>query len=222
MSATIDKTMIINWALTEIGVGPVFSTEDDSELALNIDNTWQRAVDFAFALDDWHWTKQTRKLARQAGTPENGWAYGFDLPNDRIGEATGYFDQVGISGHVCRNFKIEGKTVFANVADLWAEIRVIVAVDDWDVSFRAAFTKYLASELAVPTFQDQALKDRLRADCFGTPSQGGAGGLFGRLMAQNKAAAPIGAQPISENDPLSDARYGAMGRDAGWAGRFAR
>lgn len=218
---TIDKAMIINWALTEIGVGAVFSTSDESELALTIDNTWQRAVDFAFALDDWVWSKQTRRLARQAAVPQNGWAYGYDLPAERIGPALGFFSQVGINPRLERNFSIEGKSVFVNVDALWAQIRVIVEPDDWDVAFRAAFTKYLASELAVPVWQDGTMRERLRVDCFGTPSEKVTGGLFGRLMAQNKAAAPIGAEAVSRADPLDDARYGAMGRDASWAGRFA-
>jgi hypothetical protein len=221
MPATIDKAMIINWALTKIGLGPVFSTDDTSELALNIDNSWQQVVDTAFALDDWYWTKRTKKLARLATAPENGWAYGFELPADRIGPALAYFDRVGIDRHVLRNFHLEGNTAFADVPDLWAEFRVVIAIDDWDVAFRAAFVKLLASELAIPVWQDKTMRDELRAECFGTASEKMTGGLFGRLMAQNKAAAPIGAEAISTRDPLDDARYGAMGRDSSWAGRFA-
>lgn len=220
MSATIDKAMIINWALTEIGAGAMFSTDDTSELALSIENTWQRTVDFAFSLDEWFWAKRVARLARHATSPENGWQYGFDLPADRVGPAVAYLDRAGHSPHPLRNFHLEGASVFANAPDVWAEIRLIVAEDDWDVGFRAAFTKLLASELAIPVFQDGKLKEDLRTICLGQPHEKLTGGLFGRLMAQNKAAEPMGASPLMENTPLDDARYGSGHGYQDWAGKF--
>lgn len=220
MSATIDKAMIINWALTEIGAGPMFSTSDQTDLAQNIENTWQRTVEFAFGLDDWNWAQRTVRLVRQADVPENGWRYGFDLPADRVGSALAFLDQAGHSPRALRNFHLEGKTVFVNVPDLWAEIRIIVAVDDWEVGFRAAFTKLLASELAIPVFQDKALKEDLRTICLGQPHEKNTGGLFGRLMGQNKAAEPMGASPLMATTPLDDARYSSGPGYQDWAGKF--
>lgn len=220
MSATIDKAMIINWALTEIGAGPMFSTDDESPLAQNIENTWQRTVDFAFTLDEWYWAKRVARLDRHADTPENGWQYGFDLPGDRVGPAVAFMDRAGQSPRPLRNFHLEGKSVFANVPDLWAEIRIIVDVDDWDASFRAAFTKLLASELAIPVFQDGKLKEDLRTICLGQPHEKNTGGLFGRLMAQNKAAEPIGATPLMAATPLDDARYSSGPGFHDWAGKY--
>lgn len=220
MAATIDKAMIINWALTEIGAGPMFSTADESPLAQNIDNTWQRTVDFAFGLEDWNWARRTVRLDQLADAPENGWRYGFDLPGDRIGQAIAFLDQAGHSPRALRQFHIEGGTVYANVPELWAEIRVIVAVDDWDVNFRAAFTKLLASELAIPVFQDKSLKEDLRTICLGQPHEKNTGGLFGRLMAQNKAAEPMGASPLMAATPLDDARYSSGPGFMDWAGKY--
>lgn len=220
MSATIDKAMIINWALTEIGAGPMWSTADGSDLAAVIENTWRRTVDFAFTLDEWSWAKRTVRLARQAAVPQNGWQCGFDLPADRVGPAIRFLDRAGQSPRALRNFHLEGKTVFANVPELWAEIRIVVAVDDWDVSFRAAFTKLLASELAIPVFQDAKLKEDLRTICLGQPHEKNTGGLFGRLMAQNKAAEPMGASPLMANDPLDDARWGGGPSYLDWAGKY--
>jgi hypothetical protein len=219
MPATIDKTEIINWALTKIGVGAVYSTEDESELALTIENVWQPTVDYAFSMEDWFWTKRTRKLERHAATPENGWAYGYDLPAERIGPAIAFLDQVGISRRVLRNYNLEGKSVFCDVPDCWAQIKVVVAIDDWDVSFRAAFVVLLASEFAVSVMQDASQAQTLRAEAIGTPAMQGSGGMFGKLIAQNKAAQPMGAEPLMATDPLDDARYGANGRDASWCGR---
>ena len=220
MSSTIDKAMIINWALTEIGAGAMFSTDDGSDLAVNIENTWQRTVDFAMALDDWSWTRKIRRLDRHAAEPENGWRYGFALPADRIGPANSFLAEAGQSPRPHRNFHLEGNAVYVNVPDLWAEIRVLVAVDDWDASFRAAFTKLLASELAIPVWQDGKLKEDLRAVALGQPHEKGSGGMFGRLMAQNKAAEPVGSTSVISNDPLDDARWGGRDRFMDWAGKY--
>ena len=220
MAATLDKTEIINRALVKIGAGPMFSTRAKGSLAQNIANTWDTTVDFAFGLDDWYWAKRTLSCTRHADVPQNGWRYGFDLPAERVGPAVRYLDQAGHSPRALRNFHLEGKAVFANAPEVWAEIRVIVPVDDWDVTFRSAFVTLLAAELAIPVYQDRGLREELRTVALGTPSEKNTGGLFGRLMAQNKAAEPMGAEPMMANTPLDDARYGGGPGYQDWAGKY--
>lgn len=216
----IDKTMIINWALTELGPGAMFSTDDESDLALQIENTWQRTVDHVFSLHDWSWTRRTRKLAALADTPDNGWSKGFALPADRIGAPKQVLFQAGANPLVCRHYAIEGAHIFANAADLWATFRVLIEPDDWDVAFRAAFVKALAGNLAVPVYQDKGLGEDLRVEAFGVPSKEGTGGMFGRLMAQDLAAEPMGQPPLAD-DPLTQARLTTADPYTSWAGRYA-
>lgn len=220
MSATIDKTFVINMALVKIGAGPMFSTSDTSDLAENIEHVWQTTVDFAFALEPWFWAKRTRRLDQHAATPENGWRWGYDLPAERVGPAVRFLDQAGHSPRTLRNYHLEGRAVFVNVPELWAEIRLIVPVDDWEAEFRSAFVTLLASELAVPVFQEGGLRDQLRTVALGTPQEKMTGGMFGRLMAQNKAAEPMGAEPLMANTPLDDARNGSGRGYMDWAGKY--
>lgn len=217
-NAAVTKATIVNWALTEIGSFATFSIEDDSDLAGQIDNTWQRCVDHCFSMHDWTFCRRTSRLTRHATAPENGWQFGFDLPGDKIGDPLKLLARAGQSPEPLRNFDLEGNAVYTNVATCWARCRVAVDPQYWDPGFRSAFTVALAGFLAIPVSHDKDERDSQFTRAFGTPSKEGTGGMFGRLMAQNKAAAPIG-QPLLNQDPLTAAHDTGV-RDP-WYGRFA-
>lgn len=216
---SIDKPMIINWALTEIGVGAIFSSEDDSDLALQIQNCWQRTVDECFALEQWHWARQTRKLVKTETEPMNGYARSFALPDIRIGAALAYYAEISPCRRICRDFQINGGEVSCNETQLYWRGIAQISPDDWDVAFRNAFVTALSARLAVPVMQDRSLAQDLDQMAFGTPSEKRRGGMFGLLIAQNKAQEPMDTD-LYASDPLSDARY-ASDPNTSWAGRFA-
>lgn len=198
--------MIINWALTRLGVGAMFSEDDGSDLSLQIENTWQIVVDEVFSLHDWSWTRRTVKLAALGDTPVNGWNKAFAMPGDRIGPPIQFLQQAGSNPIVLRNFSIEGASVFANVTDVWGTFDRVIDPDDWDVAFRAAFVTALAGALAIPVWQDSTLKDTFEQQAFGQPHEKRSGGMFGRIKARDMSGEPLGSQPLLASDPLSDAR----------------
>ncbi|RXT29368.1 hypothetical protein B5P46_11850 [Rhizobium leguminosarum] len=202
----IDKTTIINWALTEIGAGPMFSTDDDSDLAAQIENVWQMAFDQCFGMHDWTFARVTVKMLRLAETPENGWAYGYMLPEPRIGNPLAYRRGARYSDPLIRDFTLQGGMFFTCEPEAWAVHKTPVNPDYWEPSFRAAFVTALSGWLAVPVWSDEDMRDRKLAEAFGSPSMQGSGGKFGRLMAQDKGSAPIGEEPLLRNDPLTDVR----------------
>lgn len=219
---TIDKQTIINWALTDIGAGPMFSVDDDSDLAMNVTATWQRVVDKVFGMHDWSFAKVTVRMDRQADTPDNGWQYGFALPGDRIGNPLGYLRCIAPAPDLIRQFTLQQGHFFCNEPNAWAIVKKLLDPDYWDPSFRAAFVTALAGALAVPVWMDEDMRDRKLQAAFGTPSQQGAGGEFGRLMAQDKASSPVGDQSLLAHDPLSAVRpTGGYPTDGHWAGRYA-
>jgi hypothetical protein len=203
---TIDKITIINWALTDLGVGAVYSVDDDSDLSVSIEHVWQRTTDECFAMHDWSFARRTTKLARLVDPPQNGWTWSFDLPGDKIGDPIKIMASIS-TPEPLRTFMIEGMRVHAHEPDLWAVCKCAVDPDHWDPAFRAAFTIALSGYLAVPIASDPNARDAKLQEAFGTPGQQGTGGRFGRLMAQNKASQPVG-QPLLNQDPLSAARWG--------------
>lgn len=216
---SIDKATIINWALTDIGAGPMFSVDDDSDLAGQIENVWQPVVDRTFGMHDWTFSRKTYRNARHAEKPENGWSYGFDLPGNRIGNPLKIMDQAGQSPRPLRNFTIEEGKLYCEAPETWSLVKVAVDPDTWPPEWRGAFVVALGAYLCVPVWQDRDLKADMLVEAFGTPSREGTGGLFGRLMAQDKASNPIGS-PQADDNPLTNARYSTHDGEH-WAGRYA-
>lgn len=217
---TIDKAKIINWTLGDIGVGPIFSTDDGSDLAENCENAWQRTIDQVIGLHNWSFCRKTFKNRRRDETPENGWSYAFDLPGGRIGNPLKVMDRAGSSPHPLRDFTIEGGILYANVTETWSLCKFEASPDSWPPEWRAAFVVAYGGYLAVPVWADEDMRDRRLAEAFGTPSKEGTGGLFGRLMAQDKASNPVG-EPMQDDNPVTAVRaQGAGGGDLPWHGKF--
>ena len=213
-----DKATIINMALTDLGPGPIFSTDDDSDLARKIELCWTRTVDQIFGMHDWSFARRTARLIQLAEQPQNGWQYGYELPGDRLGAPKKYtaaFD----STNPIRNFSVAAGVMYCNDAQVWATYWTALDPDSWDPPFRSAFVIALSGYLAVPMIANEDTRDRKLAEAFGTPSKEGTGGLIGRLLAQDKAAQPVG-EPLMKEDPLTRVRpAGASIHDLPWYGR---
>jgi len=208
---TNDEATIINSALTDIGAGPMFSVDDDSELAEIVANVWPRTVKKAFGMHDWSFATLAKKSIRHAAAPENGYRYGFDLPGGRIGNPLIIRDGPR-SRNVIRDFTIEGGKLYCDQPETWTVCKFYVDPTVWPPEWEAAFITLLGANLAVPVWQDADLRDDMLATALGTSSMQGTGGEFGRLMAQDKASKPVG-EPLDDDNPLSEARYA-------WHGRF--
>lgn len=205
----LTQAMVVNWALSEIGQAPSFSTDVETPLGGVVAMFWPRAQARAFGLHDWSFLRKTRKLTRKAETPENGYAYGFDMPGDAYGPVLKLLEDPRRNVPL-RDFTVEADGVYADVPDVWARIKVAKAVEEWPPQFADGFAMILASYFAVPLQQDENLAAEKLAAAIGTPSEGGGGGLLGRFFAQDRAGHPLGA-PQERSDPLTLGRA-ASGR----------
>lgn len=215
---TEDEATIINQALTDIGAGPMFSIDDDSELAEIIAHVWQPVVDRTFGMAQlgWSFARKTYRNNRNAAMPENGYRYAFDLPGGRIGNPVKVWDNPR-RRTVVRDFTIEEGKLFCDCADTWSLCKVYVAPEYWPPEWRSAFVLALGAYLSMPVWQDRDMRDDMLAEAFGTPSQGGTGGAFGRLLSQDVASNPVG-EPQEFDNPLSNARFGGVADP--WHGRW--
>jgi hypothetical protein len=209
----LDKAKIVNWALAEIGQASNFSIDEDTPRGGHVAVFWPRAIGHCFGLHDWTFCRRTSLLSRQEAVPETGYAYGFDLPGDKIGPPQKLLSDPR-SETPLRHSRIEGQTLFADEPAVYAVCKVRVDPAIWDWQWASAFATCLASMLAVPLLQDLDLKAEKWAEAFGSRSEGGTGGLFGRMIAQDRAAAPVGSPQLA-NDPLTAGRF-----SGDWHGRF--
>lgn len=216
---SIDRATIINMALTDIGAGPMFSVDDESDLAEQIDLQWRAVIDRTIGMHPWTFFRKTYRNTRLDATPENGWRYGFALPGARIGNPLKILDQAGQSPRPLKHFTIEEGKVFCNAEETWSLCKFEADPDYWPPEWRGAFVVALGAYLAVPVWQDNDLRNAMLVEAFGTPSREGTGGLFGRLMAQDRASEPVNDMGIEEN-PLINARVVGTSADYPWYGRW--
>lgn len=209
----IDKAKIVNWALADLGLAPTFSIGDETSQGAQVDIFWPRAIGECFGVHDWPFCRRTYQLVRHAARPDTGYAYRFELPRPRLGEPMKNLADPR-SAEPLRSFRIEGNWLHADEPAVWSVVKVPVDPSAWDLQWASAFATALASMLAVPLLQAADLAADKDREAFGQPTEGRTGGKFGRLIAQHRAAEPLG-QNMSNRDPLT------AGRTSGpWHGRF--
>ena len=213
-AAELDKPTIVNWSLAELGLAANFTVDDHSRIGGVVAIFWPRAIARCFGLHDWTFCRRTAELTRLVDAPQTGYRYGFELPGDRLGEPVKLLSDPRNETPI-RDFRIEGDTLSCDSPAAYAVCKVMVDPRRWDWQFADCFAVALAACLAIPLTQDAELAAEKEKRAFGTPSEGGAGGMFGRLIAQNRGAHPVGS-PLLRNDPLTV----AGGRALDWHGKF--
>jgi hypothetical protein len=205
MDAERDKAQLVNQALImHLGMPGTFSIDGEAAYSGIIDKVYEPCVAFCFSLTDWSFCRRTSKLTVIDAAPENGWQYGHTLPGDRIGPVLKFLVNPR-SEMPLRDFTVEGQAIYSDAPEVWARAKVRVKEDAWDDAFAYAFTIVLGQMLAVPIKQDQALAMDLKKEAFGERPDAMAGGVMGRLIAQERAGSPV-ASPMYDNDPLTAAR----------------
>lgn len=204
MSA-ITKPIIVNWALAELGLPAKFSVDDATPLGGYVDIFWPRMEARCFGVHDWAFCRRTSRLTRESAEPQNGWRYGFALPGDRIGPPLKLLSDPRRETPL-RSFDIEGETLFADEEQAWARCKVAVDPSAWPIQFAEVFATALASALAVPLRQDDGASAELEMKAFGHPREQGAGGIIGRLIAQDLAGRQV-SSPLLREDPLTSAGW---------------
>lgn len=203
--AATDKVRVVNQALVKLGVSANFSLDTQGRIGGIVDLVWPITIGRCFGLHSWTWARDVAQLVRRSDVPPGGYDYAFDLPPDTSGPQLRFFADNDCR-NIIRDFRITGAAMACRSPAVWAESPYPVDPANWDPFFRAAFVCSLASEMAVPLQQDTDARDRYYQEAHGTASEGGVGGLFGRLIAQDRGRQPQ-ESPQRWSDPLTSARY---------------
>lgn len=108
MSASITETNICNSALSKIGAPRITSIDADSPAARACKERLNLLRNEVLAAHSWKFARKRAQLAT-TGTPDFGWAYYYDLPNDYINMV---LDPNELD--VVSDFIIEGRRILAN------------------------------------------------------------------------------------------------------------
>ena len=201
------RVHVANRAFLKIGMPASYSSEGEFGESGTVDLLWDGVAAEVTAAYDFSDFRKTFSLEKLAGTPGNSWAFGFRLPSERIGEPLAILDRVAPVEHYLREFMIEAGCVYTNIDPVWARCRVMQDPQYWDQGITEGFATALAAAFAIPFKQDEDLQAQKREEAFGAPREMYGGGIFGRLIALNRAAQPQGRR-FMDDDPLTSARWG--------------
>ena len=195
---------MLNRALLRIGADPLV-TEADPGAPVHLavyDSVLEK-----FASHPFSFFKTTQKLPRLVASPVALWTYAFQLPADRLAPPRAVYPSADTSRLNTTAYDIVDDQLLSDHTDIWITIMRLVGYERWPGDFREAFTTALMAELALSVREDRVLHDRLYQKAFGTPAQGGMGGLFGQALDNDSQGIPSESVGNGAN-PLIDARFG--------------
>lgn len=203
MSA-LTPLVMVNRAFARLNIDPLEGL-DDSFGASSAALTYDSIVEFCLGIYPFSWGKEMRVLSPlDPATSLFGYAHVFDVPGDSLGPPVRITDDARDPDRIFNRYTLSGNQVHADPATLFAEVKFKPPVMRWPATFREAVILGLAAEFALGQVDDANLRERLRADAFGSPSAFPRGGVMGTAIAEDARATPPRRAPLG-NNPLTNA-----------------
>lgn len=198
-----DRIIMLNRALLRIGAEPLV-TEADPGAPVHL-AVYDSVLEH-FSAAPFSFLKSTRKLARKTVAPISQWQYAFLLPSDRMGPPRAVYASADTSRRPLTTYDIQGDALLSDEPELWATVLSKTGWEKWPGDFREAFITALMAELALSIREDRVLHRELYAKAYGSPAQGGVGGLFGLALDRDSQGIPATVVGGGYN-PLVDVRF---------------
>lgn len=172
--AALSETVIINRALSKLGVAQITSRSEASDPARQADSMFDYVRDCEMRDRIWNFTKKRTTLAADVATPSFDYSYQYTLPSDflrlyQVGQYTWATTRIGspVSIGALRPYELEGGKILTSLpAPLKIiYIRRVTDVTTWDLSFVEVMACRLALEMAGPLTESSTLK-REMADMY--------------------------------------------------------
>ncbi len=203
MPQELDDITVINRALALLRSPPLAALDEESSKARQVSLIWDDLVEGLLGGYSWSFARKTYALDLLAETPVNGFKHAFGLPGTRLGNPLKVLDNPADPDRPLRHWLLEDGRLFADTTPLWASFRVRAAPSEWSPAFRMLVTTAAAARLAMPITSNEGLGDYYQRQAFGGPMEAMQGGLFGRAVIADAAAAAVA--PHLASDPLTAA-----------------
>lgn len=202
-----DALTLVQEAALRIGEEPPQSL-DEFLGTDSLARVFSGVADFCLDLHPWTFCTEVRPLSRlDLDSPVRGYPHVFELPADAVGQPLAIFADLSTPDAPYAGFTYHGARVLALDAPVHALLTVRPPPARWPGAFREAVRLALAAELALALASDDGLRDKLRADAFGTPSEMYRGGAMGVAIRNQGWRAP--PQRLASGDPFSASWQGA-------------
>lgn len=204
----LDELRVIQMAVERIGGETPASLDEvlgEDSLAL----VYESVVDFCLDLHPWEFSRELRQLARLAEPASGvlGYPYVYALPSDAIGDPLRLVSDIALPDVPFHGWTRHGACVLAAAEPLYGVICVRPTPARWTGAFREAVVLALAGEFALSMASNESLRDALRRDAYGTPSEAFRGGAMGAAIRSQAHRSPAKRLPTGHN-PFSQAWCG--------------
>jgi hypothetical protein len=213
MPEIISQVTVTNMALAVFGGGAITAFEEGTPLASTCKLVVPRIVDRCQIAQAWrmnHVTRQLERVAFDAETdpqPPNGWRYGYAFPADALRGPHKVSRTRDLRSGAFRDFDIEGRRLFCDLDTVFAAFTIRLSPDQWGPTFLDFVVNACAAELCIPVCDDKDHAASLFSKAWGTPREGGRGGLAAKVLDEDVATRP-GFEPAGDDDPLTAAHLG--------------
>lgn len=152
----LSQVMVCNLACIEVGAARISSIDDDVKQAILLKAIWEQKLRAFLRGHRWNAATKRALLAPTSTTPDFGYDYAYDIPNDSVRvlepDPTDNSD----------DFVVESNQILTD--DDTLEMIYIWYNDDpssWDASFAFAFAAELAATICYAMTQSATLRDAL-------------------------------------------------------------
>lgn len=177
-----DAIKICNAAAVMLGAAPIQSLEDDTDLSRIFANLYERKKLAVMSKYPWRFLAETFYLTRLAVPPIQGFRYAYVIPGEALAgapHAVFLYQQQKLGS---REYRVAGIRVLSDHPELWGEFIVDRPESEWPEYFQELLIHAIAADVALAVTDQQSIADRHYQMAYGTPSEGGFGGLMGQAM----------------------------------------
>lgn len=175
MSAT--DVQIASQALTLLRANTISRFSEGTNEADIVTELYPTFVEDVLSRYPWSFATKKRQLNRDADTPVNEWKYRYILPAERLNLTT-VFNTDAVGARPVQDFEIIGNYLYTNYEKVYAEYTFYAKENTWPGYFKTYAIYALADLLAIPVTDDVELKERMKLEAYGPPSEGERGGKF--------------------------------------------
>lgn len=213
------KEDVASKALARLGEGPISSFDEDTEAAEKVNLLYEETILDLLANYQWQWASKRAILSVDgAEIPKNEWSKAFLLPTirtDRVGNPYRVYRTTALRAPEFFEYELEGRHLLTNADTIVIEYTQRKPESVWPGYFVTLAVEALAATLALPITENASKEEWHTVKAFGTPAEGGEGGLFGRAMRADAMGEPMRGL-LDETDPMAEARFGGSNRTGWW------
>lgn len=178
-------------ALVRLGASPIQSFDEGSDIATACELIYNQKKKYALNVYPWRFSMKFAQLSRLTAAPDAQWTYQFALPADRIQDGpAGVFTSSSVGAAPIQAFNLVGKRLMTDEPTIYIKYQYDVDEADFPPYFTELMVGVMMVELCYLVTDSNSLRQELKAEVYGTPSEGGLGGLVSNARTADSRDTP--------------------------------